>query len=129
MQIVKASVGSSPPSEQRTATFTGQVYADPVLASPGEVTVARVFFAPAARTFWHWHERGQLLYVVSGRGLICADGGLPEELAAGDIVWAPPGERHWHGGGPNTVLLHLATSLGKTNWLDAVSDAEYAAGD
>ena len=89
--------------------------------------MARVFFAPAARTFWHWHERGQVLWVVSGRGLICTDGGLPQELEAGDTVWAPPGERHWHGGGPDTVLLHLAMSLGKTNWLDAVSDAEYAA--
>ena len=127
MQIVKASNDSGAPSELRSATFTGLVYADPVLANPGEVTVARVFFAPAARTFWHWHERGQLLYVVSGRGLICADGGLPQELEVGDTVWAPPGERHWHGGGPDTVLLHLAASLGTTNWLDAVSDAEYAA--
>ena len=127
MQIVKASNDSGAPSELRSATFTGLVYADPVLANPGEVTVARVFFAPAARTFWHWHERGQLLFVVSGRGLICADGGLPQALEAGDTVWAPPGERHWHGGGPDTVLLHLAMSLGKTNWLDAVSDAEYAA--
>jgi quercetin dioxygenase-like cupin family protein len=127
MQIVKASQDGSPPSERRTTTFTGLVYADPVLANPGEVTVARVFFAPAARTFWHWHERGQLLHVLSGQGLICTDGGLPEELEVGDIVWAPPGERHWHGGGPDTVLLHLATSLGKTSWLDAVSDAEYAA--
>ena len=127
MQIVKASNDSGAPSELRSATFTGLVYADPVLANPGEVTVARVFFAPAARTFWHWHERGQLLYVLSGRGLICPDGGLPQELEVGDTVWAPPGERHWHGGGPDTVLLHLAVSLGQTNWLDAVSDAEYAA--
>ena len=127
MQIVKVSQEGGAPSELRSATFTGLVYADPVLANPGEVTVARVFFAPAARTFWHWHERGQLLFVVSGRGLICADGGLPQALEAGDTVWAPPGERHWHGGGPDTVLLHLAMSLGKTNWLDAVSDAEYAA--
>jgi hypothetical protein len=73
-------------------------------------------------------QRGQLLHVVSGRGLICADGGPPQELEAGDTVWVPPGERHWHGGGPGLVLLHLATSLGTTNWLDAVSDAEYAAG-
>src|ERR1700687_2236974 len=127
MQIVKASTAGGAPSELRSATFTGLVYADPVLANPGEVTVARVFFAPAARTFWHWHERGQVLWVVSGRGLICTDGGLPQELAAGDTVWAPPGERHWHGGGPDTVLLHLAMSLGKTTWLDAVSDAEYGA--
>ena len=111
MQIVKVSQEGGAPSELRSATFTGLVYADPVLANPGEVTVARVFFAPAARTFWHWHERGQLLYVVSGRGLICTEGGLPQELEVGDTVWAPPGERHWHGG-PDTVLLHLALSLG-----------------
>ena len=127
MQIVKASTDGGAPSELRSATFTGLVYADPILTSPGEATVARVFFGPAARTFWHWHERGQLLHVVSGRGLICTEGGLPQELEVGDTVWAPPGERHWHGGGPDTVLLHLAASLGTTNWLDAVSDAEYAA--
>jgi quercetin dioxygenase-like cupin family protein len=128
MQIVKASKDGGPPSELRSATFTGLVYADPVFTSPGEATVARVFFGPAARTFWHWHERGQLLYVISGRGLISTDGGLPQELGAGDTVWAPPGERHWHGGGPDTVLLHLAMSLGTTNWAEAVTDAEYAAG-
>ncbi len=128
MQIVKASKGDGPPSEVRSATFTGLVYADPVIASPDGVTVARVFFAPAARTFWHRHERGQLLYVVSGRGLICQEGGVPQELETGDTVWAAPGERHWHGAGSDTVMLHLALSLGKTNWLDAVSDAEYAAG-
>jgi quercetin dioxygenase-like cupin family protein len=128
MQIVKASQDGGSPSELRSATFTGLVYADPVLARAGEVTVARVFFAPAARTFWHWHERGQLLYVVSGRGLICADGGLPQELEAGDTVWAPPGERHWHGGSPDTVLLHLAMSLGTTHWAGEVADAEYAPG-
>ena len=91
MQIVKASKYGDAPSELRSATFTGLVYADPVLASPGEPTVARVFFAPAARTFWHWHERGQLLYVISGRGLICTEGGLPQELEAGDTVWARAG--------------------------------------
>src|SRR5215472_13884600 len=126
MEIEKGNRGGAQPSEQRTATFTGLVYADPVLASTDGVAVNRVFFGPAARTFWHWHERGQLLYVVSGRGLIGTDGGLPQALEAGDTVWAPPGERHWHGGGPDTVLLHLAMSLGRTNWLDAVSDAEYA---
>jgi quercetin dioxygenase-like cupin family protein len=128
MQIVKASMDGGAQSELRSTTFTGLVYADPVLSRLGEVTVVRVFFAPAARTFWHWHERGQLLHVISGRGLICTDGGLPQELEAGDTVWAAPGERHWHGGGPGTVLLHLAMSLGVTNWLGEVTDAEYTAG-
>ena len=128
MQIVKAGKDAGAPSELRSATFTGLVYADPLLAIPGELGVVRVFFAPAARTFWHTHERGQLLHVISGRGLICAAGGLPQALEAGDTVWAEPGERHWHGGGPDTVLLHLAVSLGTTNWLEAVPDADYAAG-
>ena len=128
MRIVKASKDGSPPSEVRSATFTGLVYADPVLTSPEGATVARVFFTPAARTFWHWHERGQLLQVISGRGLICTHGGLPQELKAGDTVWAPPGERHWHGGGPDTVMLHVALSLGTTNWLGEVAETDYAPG-
>ena len=126
MQIAKGNQGGARPSEQRTATFTGLVYLDPVLASTDGVAVNRVFFGPAARTFWHWHERGQLLQVISGRGLICAQGGLPQLLEIGDVVWVPPGERHWHGGGPETLMLHLAVSLGTTNWLEPVSDADYA---
>jgi quercetin dioxygenase-like cupin family protein len=125
MEIIKGRDGMTVPSEQRTATFTGLVYADPVLARPDGTIVASVFFAPAARTFWHWHERGQLLQVISGHGLICAEGGPPQPLGRGDIVWVPAGERHWHGAGPLTSLSHLAVSLGTTSWLGPVSDAEY----
>jgi quercetin dioxygenase-like cupin family protein len=126
MEIVKGQHGSAAPSQRRTANFTGLVYVDPVLADGG-VAVNRVFFGPGSRTYWHRHERGQLLQVISGLGLICAEGGLPASLEAGDVVWAPPGERHWHGGGPETLMMHLALSLGTTNWLEAVSDADYGA--
>jgi quercetin dioxygenase-like cupin family protein len=128
MEIAKGHQGGAVPSEQRTATFTGLVYVDPVLASADGVHVNRVFFGPAARTFWHWHERGQLLTVMSGHGLICAEGGQPSPLEAGDVVWVPPAERHWHGAGPETLMMHLAVSLGTTNWLDPVPDADYGAG-
>lgn len=128
MEIARRYQGGTVPSEQRTATFTGLVYVDPVLASADGVNVNRVFFGPAARTFWHWHERGQLLAVTSGQGLICAEGGLPSSLEPGDVVWVPPAERHWHGAGPKTLMLHLAVSLGTTNWLGPVSDADYGVG-
>jgi quercetin dioxygenase-like cupin family protein len=128
MEIAKGHQASTVPSERRTGTFTGLVYVDPVLASGDGVAVNRVFFGPGARTYWHSHERGQLLQVISGFGLICAEGGLPWSLEAGDVVWAAPGERHWHGAGPETLMLHLAASLGTTSWLGPVSDTDYGAG-
>jgi hypothetical protein len=61
------------PSERRGPTFTGEVWAEPVLATGDGVTVNTVFFAPAARTHWHHHERGQILLVTHGRGLPVSD--------------------------------------------------------
>ena len=113
------------PSEQRSATFTGTVWADPVLAATDGVTINTVFFSPGARTFWHQHERGQLLHVVAGQGRICTAGRRPRSLRPGDVVWVPPGERHWHGAAPGSFLTHLAVSLGVTDWSDEVADADY----
>jgi quercetin dioxygenase-like cupin family protein len=124
MEIVNRRREGSKPTGRRTATFTGDVYADGLLDGGG-VAVNSVLFTPGGRTYWHSHEHGQVLHVVSGRGLACAAGGVPQQLHPGDVVWAPPGEVHWHGGGPDSMLLHLAVSLGSTNWLGPVSDADY----
>jgi quercetin dioxygenase-like cupin family protein len=126
MQIIKASFAGLP-SAVRTETFTGQVWIDAVLPAADGVLVNNVFFTPGARTYWHSHERGQLLHALSGRGLICAYGESPQLLEAGDVVWTSPGEPHWHGGGLDSCLLHTAVSLGTTTWLEAVSDEEYTA--
>ena len=112
------------PSEHRTDTFTGDVWGDAVLADEG-LMVNNVFFAPRARTYWHRHAVAQVLHVVSGRGLLWSDEGSGAVLAPGDVAHIPAGERHWHGGGPDTALLHLAVSVGPTEWLDEVSDDEY----
>jgi quercetin dioxygenase-like cupin family protein len=112
-------------TEQRGATFTGTVWADPVLPATDGVSLNNVFFTPGARTFWHSHENGQILRVASGSGLICPRDGEIEELNAGDTVWAPPGEVHWHGATPTTAMLHLAISLGEATWLAEVSEADY----
>jgi quercetin dioxygenase-like cupin family protein len=125
MEIIRGGARRQP-SERRTATFTGTVWADPLRSGP-DVTMANVFFAPGARTHWHTHERGQILVVLAGAGLIRSAGEDPRELHPGDTVWVPPGEPHWHGGGPDTYLLHLAISLGETGWRDPVTDEEYGA--
>lgn len=125
--IIVPGDGTSP-SERRDATFTGVVWATPLISTVDNVTVASIFFAPGGRTFWHHHEFGQILHVAAGSGLICTRGEQPRVLRAGDIVWIPPGEAHWHGAGAQTWLSHVAVSLGETQWADPVSDAEYAAG-
>lgn len=125
MEIVNRQGAAGAPSQQRTSTFTGLVYGDALLATTDGTTVNSVFFAPGARTFWHSHERGQVLHVLSGRGLIHNKAGQAHSLNPGDIVWVPAGEVHWHGGGPETMLAHIAVSLGQTTWLGEVSADEY----
>jgi len=113
-------------SEQRGATFTGRVWADPVLGAQDGVAVNHVSFEPGARTHWHRHEVAQVLHVTIGLGWIQTRAGDGVPLTAGDTVHIPAGEEHWHGAQPDAYLSHLAISVGDTEWLDAVTDAEYA---
>lgn len=112
-------------AERRDTTFTGTVWADPLLPTTEGAALNAITFAPGARTFWHTHENGQLLVVTTGSGWVCLEGEEPERLEAGDLVWAAPGEPHWHGAGPGSVLTHVALSLGTTAWLDEVTAAQY----
>jgi mannose-6-phosphate isomerase-like protein (cupin superfamily) len=96
---------------------------------------------PGARTFWHTHERGQILTVTLGYGLICSKGQEPRRLQVGDVVHIPAGETHWHGGTNTTCMAHTAISLGskfdlcvsmmlvdlsvETSWHDEVKQEEY----
>lgn len=114
-------------SEQRSATFTGEVWADPILPGVDGTTIATIFFAPRARTFWHQHERGQILQVLAGNGFVCRQGDTPQFLRAGDVVWCPAGESHWHGATEESFMTHTAISLGTTQWAEEVAGADYAA--
>jgi quercetin dioxygenase-like cupin family protein len=109
-------------------TFTGTVLRDPVLSGDGAPTINSVTFPPAARTNWHRHEHGQVLVVTSGRGRAGTRSGELTPLEPGDVVWFSPGEDHWHGAAPDTVMTHLAISLGTTDWGDPVTDGDYTAG-
>jgi len=89
-----------------------------------------VAFEPSARTAWHTHPLGQTLYVIAGTGRIQVWGGPIEEIKAGDVVWIPPGEKHWHGAGPNTMMTHIAMQEARdgvaVEWLEHVTDEQYS---
>ena len=90
---------------------------------------ASVTFEPGARTAWHTHPLGQTLVVVAGLGWAQHDGGPVQELRPGDVVWFPPGERHWHGASAAVAMTHLAIQekLDGTavTWLEPVTDEQY----
>lgn len=122
---INRSRAAGAPSEQRTATFSGTVWADPVLTGVPDLVVNDVTFTPGARTHWHTHETGQLLFVTHGRGYAQTRAGEGDWIEAGDVVHFPAGEEHWHGAGPETYMTHRAISIGPTHWLREVDDDEY----
>lgn len=113
--------------------FTGTVWQDPIIvaAAPARLVVNRVSFEPGARTNWHSHPFGQTLYVVAGLGLVQKEGEAVREIRPGDVVWIPPGEKHWHGGSSTNGMTHLAMQEaldGNTaTWMEPVTDAQYGA--
>lgn len=125
MEIVRGRAPAGTPTQVRSDTFTGTVYGDPVLPATDGTTIGSVTFTPGARTYWHSHTDGQLLVVTAGQGWVCTKGTTPEVVRAGDLIWVPPGEEHWHGGTADTIMTHLAVSLGPTNWADEVAQHDY----
>ncbi len=99
--------------------------------APARVLGASVTFETAARTAWHTHPLGQTLIVVAGCGRVQRWGGPMEEIRPGDVVWIPPGEKHWHGATPTTAMTHLAIQEqldGKAaDWMEQVTDEQYQA--
>lgn len=126
-------IGSQPSGVGPAEYFTGTVRIDPLVKAPppARVVAARVTFEPGGRTAWHTHPLGQTLVVTAGCGLAQRWGGPVETIRAGDVVWFPPGEKHWHGATATTAMTHLAIQEaldGKTvDWLEHVSEAEYQA--
>ena len=116
--------GGEGESEVATGTFTGTAWRDLLLEPTDGVAVGNVFFEPCSRTFWHSHVGGQLLIVVAGEGHVADENGVVT-VRAGDMIWTPPGVRHWHGASKARYLLHTAVTVGATNWEQAVSDEDY----
>jgi quercetin dioxygenase-like cupin family protein len=125
--------GSQPSSKGPVEFFTGSVRIDPLIktTAPARVGGAIVTFEPGARTAWHTHPLGQMLVVTAGCGLVQSSGGPVVKVRPGDVVWCPPGEKHWHGATSTTGMTHIAIleSLDGKNveWMEHVTDEQYAA--
>jgi quercetin dioxygenase-like cupin family protein len=124
--------GSQPSGKGPAEYFAGMVRVDPLFnpPTPARVFGASVTFEPGARTAWHTHPLGQTLIVTAGCGRAQRWGGPTEEIRPGDVVWIPPGEKHWHGATPTTAMTHIAIQEqldGKAvDWMEQVSNEQYS---
>ena len=125
--------GSQPSGKGPSEYFTGAVRLDPLFQAPDPARAvgSSVTFEPGARTAWHTHPLGQTLIVMAGCGRVQRWGGPAEDIRPGDVIWFPPGEKHWHGATPTTAMTHIAIQErldGKTvDWMEQVSDEQYQA--
>lgn len=120
-----------PSNAGSTAHFTGKVrisrlFTDRDVAGP---TKESVTFEPGARSAWHTHDSGQTLIVTAGSGRIQRWGGLVEKVQAGDVVWIPSGQKHWHGAAPAVAMTYVAIHESMTerdaNWFEKVTASDY----
>ena len=130
MKIIKSN--SRPTRKASSDYFTGTVWQDPIIEAdePARVRALRVSFDPGARTAWHTHPLGQTLYVINGVGLMGLRNEAPMLIMAGDTVWIPAGEEHWHGASATNSMTHIAIQEALNGsvatWLEKVSDGEYS---
>jgi quercetin dioxygenase-like cupin family protein len=123
--------GSAPSAKGPAEYFTGTVRIDPLMSlpEPARVAGASVTFEPGARTAWHTHPFGQTLIVTAGCGWVQRQGGPVEEIRPGDVIWFPPGEKHWHGATPTTAMTHIAVQEklngSAVEWMEHVTDEQY----
>ncbi|PSL48288.1 quercetin dioxygenase-like cupin family protein [Chitinophaga niastensis] len=124
--------GSQPSGKGPAEYFTGSVRIDPLCSppEPARVVMALVTFEPGARTAWHTHPLGQTLIVTAGAGRVQREGGSIEEIHQGDVVWFPPGEKHWHGAAATTAMSHIAIQEklngSPVDWMEQVTDEQYS---
>ncbi|MEN3360051.1 MAG: hypothetical protein V7637_4033 [Mycobacteriales bacterium] len=122
----------SPTAKAPAEAFTGDVYINPIHRPQGasRMVVSLVRFTPGAHTNWHSHANGQTLHVTDGIGLVGTRDGKIITMRAGDTVWTPPGQEHWHGATDGNMMCHLAMLEGTgggdgTTWLEPVTDSDY----
>jgi quercetin dioxygenase-like cupin family protein len=126
--------GTQPSGKAPAECFTGTVRIDPLFQAPEPARAlgVSVTFEPGARTAWHTHPLGQTLIVTAGCGLVQSQGGPIKRIRPGDVVWCPPGEKHWHGATATTTMMHIAIVErldGKAvDWMEKVTDEQYLAG-
>ncbi|CAN5742998.1 cupin domain-containing protein [soil metagenome] len=128
MKVVSAKDGETRRAPEEW--FTGTVWMEMASVPQPGAGLFRVLFEPGARTNWHTHPEGQILYVVTGTGRVQKEGESVLEINNGDTVYIAPDEKHWHGASPDTFMVHMAISPalhtdGATEWLEPVTDEQY----
>jgi len=132
MTIARAA--SRPAQAGPAEYFTGSVRVTPLFAATAtsSESAAIVSFEPCARSAWHTHPRGQVLVVTAGAGRVQQWGGPIEDLRPGDVVWTPPGIKHWHGAAPDSSMTHIASQAQQdgtpVEWMEKVTDEQYQGG-
>ncbi|MBM7335469.1 cupin domain-containing protein [Alloalcanivorax marinus] len=113
--------------------FTGDVRVDPLFPGTDAINAsgAYVTFEPGARSAWHTHPKGQHIVVTQGVGLTQEWGKPIRRIKPGDVVWCPPGVKHWHGAAAETAMTHLVVTGQdadgeNVNWMEKVTDSQYA---
>jgi quercetin dioxygenase-like cupin family protein len=125
--------GSRSSAKGAPQNFTGSVIVDPLYAANDSTssTGGLVTFESGARSAWHTHPAGQVLIVTFGTGWVQEDGGQKREIKPGDVIWTPPGVKHWHGATATNSMSHIAITNvveGKNvDWMEQVSDKQYRA--
>ena len=125
-------IGDRPSTPGAPEYFTGTVRLDPLFQAPEPARAmgASVTFEPGARTAWHTHPLGQTLIITAGCGRVQRWGGPIETVRPGDVVWFPPGEKHWHGATATVAMTHVAIQEAldgrAVEWLEHVSEAQYS---
>lgn len=133
-QLAVSRSATRQPSRGPAEWFTGAATITPLFepSGPSQVGAALVRFEPGARTAWHKHPLGQRLIVLEGSGWTQVEGGNIEAIQAGDVVWCPPGVRHWHGATPTTAMAHIAVQEAQNGspvaWMEHVTDEQYGRG-
>jgi quercetin dioxygenase-like cupin family protein len=123
--------GSRPSAKGAAEYFTGSVVVDPLYAANDGTTSTGGFvtFEPGARSAWHTHPAGQILIVTSGTGWVQEWGGEKLEVKPGDVIWTPPGVKHWHGATATNGMSHIAITNvvdgRNVDWMEQVSDEQY----
>lgn len=132
MKVIRS--GSQATQRGPAEYFTGSVRVEPLfpVSAPSRVSSAGVTFEPGARSAWHTHPLGQTLIVTAGAGWVQQEGGERRKIKPGDVIWTPPGVKHWHGATATSSMTHIAIQEaldGKNvEWMEKVGDAQYGGG-
>jgi 4-carboxymuconolactone decarboxylase len=129
LEVLRAGTGTR--QQAPSANFIGNATIESSFRrqTPSRLGGATVVFEPGARTAWHTHPLGQTLVVVTGSGWVQREGGPKQEIRAGDVVWTPPGVKHWHGATDTSAMSHVAisetTEGSQVTWMEQVSEQDY----